>query len=169
MKSLCDDCSIDDCCHCPYEEAAFIDEFSPENLDPISKYLNLKAMRNNREYQICKDIAIYMRLQYPNIIFHFDLAGLNLSRAQAGMMKAIQGGRGYPDLFIAEPRLIFRDDDDLPFGTNYYGLFIEVKKGRYKVAQKRYDLHHPSHSGQMELHYSFRKTWLMARIRSRIR
>ena len=56
-----------------------------------------------------------MRLQYPAIIFHFDLAGLNLSRAQAGMMKAIQGGRGWPDLFIAEPR------------GEYKGIFIEVK------------------------------------------
>jgi hypothetical protein len=82
-------------------------------------------MRNNREYQICKDIAIYMRLQYPNVIFHFDLAGLNLSRAQAGMMKAIQGGRGWPDLFIAEVRT-FEDE----FGSVRIssGLFIEVKK-----------------------------------------
>ena len=47
-------------------------------------------MRNNREYQICRDIALYMKLQYPAVLYHFDLAGLNLSRAQAGMMKAIQ-------------------------------------------------------------------------------
>jgi hypothetical protein len=85
-------------------------------------------MRNNREYQICKNIAIYMRQQYPDVIFHFDLAGLNLSKAQAGMMKAIQGGRGWPDLFIAEIRTIFREEDELPFGTQYHGLFIEVKK-----------------------------------------
>jgi|ERR1035437_4238931 hypothetical protein len=73
-------------------------------------------MRANREYQICKDIAIYMRLQYPKVLFHFDLAGLNLSRAQAGMMKAIQGGRGWPDLFIAQPN------------HGYFGMFMEVKK-----------------------------------------
>lgn len=82
-------------------------------------------MRNNREYQICKNIAIYMRLQYPNVIFHFDLAGLNLSRAQAGMMKAIQGGRGWPDLFIAEPRDIFK------------GLFIEIKPEGTKIYNKK--------------------------------
>ena len=83
-------------------------------------------MRNNREYQICKDIAIYMRLQYPNVIFHFDLAGLNLSRAQAGMMKAIQGGRGWPDLFIAQQS----------FQGEYKGLFIEVKPENTKLLNK---------------------------------
>jgi hypothetical protein len=81
-------------------------------------------MRNNREYQICKDIAIYLRLQYPWVIFHFDLAGLNLSRAQAGMMKNIQGGRGWPDLFIAEHRGIFK------------GLFIEIKAEGTRLYKK---------------------------------
>jgi hypothetical protein len=81
-------------------------------------------MRNNREYQICKDIAIYLRMQYPNVIFHFDLAGLNLSRAQAGMMKAIQGKRGWPDLFIAEPKAFLN------------GLFIEVKAEGTKIYKK---------------------------------
>jgi hypothetical protein len=85
-------------------------------------------MKNNREYIICKDIAQYMRLQYPKVIFHFDLAGLNLSRAQAGMMKAIQGGRGWPDLFIVQPNSlleVFEGQSSINF---YYGLFIEVKK-----------------------------------------
>ena len=81
-------------------------------------------MRSNREYQICKDIAIYMRSQYPKVLFHFDLAGLNLSRAQAGMMKAIQGGRGWPDLFIAEPKGIF------------HGLFLEIKPEGTKLYKK---------------------------------
>jgi hypothetical protein len=82
-------------------------------------------MRNNREYQICRDIATYLRLKYPNIIFHFDLAGLNLSRAQAGMMKSIQGSRGWPDLFIAYAHLEKIGEDQAKL---WHGLFIEVKK-----------------------------------------
>jgi hypothetical protein len=65
-----------------------------------------------------------MRSQYPKVLFHFDLAGLNLSRAQAGMMKAIQGGRGWPDLFIAEPKGIF------------HGLFLEIKPEGTKLYKK---------------------------------
>jgi hypothetical protein len=76
------------------------------------------------EYILCRQIAYYLRAQYPNVIFHFDLAGLNLSKAQAGMMKGIQGRRGWPDLFIAEPRGIFK------------GLFIELKAEDVKVYNK---------------------------------
>jgi len=95
-------------------------------------------MRNNREYQICKDIAFYMRLQYPTVLFHFDLAGLNLSRAQAGMMKAIQDNRGFPDLLIAESRL------------GYYGLFIEVKVEGTKLYKKNLEAITPHIAEQLE-------------------
>ena len=72
-------------------------------------------MRNNKEYQLSKAVHTYLRLQYPQVLFHFDLAGLNLSRAQAGMTKAIQHSKGFPDLFIARAC------------GRYHGLFIELK------------------------------------------
>lgn len=72
-------------------------------------------MRKDLEYQLCKSISTYIKLQYPKILFRFDYAGLNLSKAQAGRMKAIQGDRGFPDLTILEPN------------EQYNALFIELK------------------------------------------
>jgi len=77
--------------------------------------------RSSEEYKLCKAISQYLRLQYPGLMFHWDYAGLNLSRAQAGMMKGIQGVDKYPDLFIAEPKGV------------YHGLFLEVKHSKVKV------------------------------------
>lgn len=74
-----------------------------------------EIMSYKPEYILCRQIACYLRSKYPNVIYHFDLAGLNLSKAQAGMMKGIQGKRGWPDLFIAEVK------------GKYHGLFIELK------------------------------------------
>jgi len=78
-------------------------------------------MANKKEYELCKAIASYMRVQYPNVLYHFDLAGLNLSRAQAGMMKGIQGVRAFPDLQIFEAKGV------------YHGLLLEVKHAGVKV------------------------------------
>lgn len=76
------------------------------------------------EYELSKAISIYLKMQYPDVLFHFDLAGLNLSRAQAGMNKAIQKARGYPDLHILDGR------------GQYKGLFIELKKGGFNIKKK---------------------------------
>jgi hypothetical protein len=86
-------------------------------------------MATGREYQIYKDIALYLKLQYPNILYHFDPTGLNLSKTQSGMLKAIQGGRGWPDLFIAEPKM-------LGGVVIHSGLFIEVKAEGIKLFKK---------------------------------
>ena len=99
-------------------------------------------MRSQAEYNTCKAIAIYLRLQYPNTVFHFDLAGLNLSRAQAGMAKVIQYGKGWPDLFILAPRLNKNN------GVFYNGLFIEVKQDGVKLtaARKTDNYGYPMHA-----------------------
>jgi hypothetical protein len=81
-------------------------------------------MRASKEYILCKQIATYLRLQYPKVIFHFDLSGLNHSKAQAGQTKIIQHGRGWPDLFIAEAR------------TSYHGLFLELKAEGTRIYKK---------------------------------
>jgi hypothetical protein len=79
-------------------------------------------MRNKREYEICKAIAKYMKLKYPKIPFRFDMAGLNLSKAQAGMNKAIQFGAGWPDFFIAKSKGHCQSTEF------YHGMYLEIKK-----------------------------------------
>lgn len=95
----------------------------------------------NREYQICSNIAYYLRLQYPHVLYHFDYAGLNLSKAQAGRMKAIQGGKGYPDLFIIEPS---KDG-------KYHGLFLEIKTEDTTVIKRDGDFVADSHIREQAL------------------
>lgn len=55
------------------------------------------------------------------------MAGLNLSKTQAGMNKVIQKSRAYPDLFILEAR------------QGYRGLFIELKKAGAKIKKRNGD------------------------------
>jgi hypothetical protein len=78
-------------------------------------------MKSQHEYQTCVALATYLKYQYPSVLFRFDMAGLNLSKAQAGQNKQIQCLRGYPDLFILEPK-------KLPDGRYVPGIFIEIKK-----------------------------------------
>lgn len=86
-------------------------------------------MNNYPEYVLCRQIAYYLKVQYPKILYHFDIAGANLSKAQAGKMKAIQRGRGWPDLFIPEAR------ESIKNGT-YHGLFIELKPEGTKLYKR---------------------------------
>ncbi|MEE1195167.1 MAG: hypothetical protein U0K79_10280 [Phascolarctobacterium sp.] len=70
------------------------------------------------EAELQKQVAIYIRMQYPDVIFHSDFgSGARLSPWQARMQKMQNGGRrAWPDMMIAEPI------------GNYHGLFIELKR-----------------------------------------
>ncbi len=95
--------------------------------------------RDNPEYRLYKSIALYLKLQYPHVLYHFDQAGLNLSKAQAGQMKAIQGGRGYPDLFIIESRDI------------YHGAFFELKPEGTKLLKQNGEYRTPHLKEQSDM------------------
>lgn len=71
-----------------------------------------------KEAEIQQCVADYLRLQYPNVIFHSDFgSGIKLTMGQAVKQKRLNGGRrAWPDMFVAESTL------------DYSGLFIELKK-----------------------------------------
>ena len=79
-------------------------------------------MKNRKEESLQIAVARYLRLQYPNIIFRSDTAaGIKLTMGQAVKNRAMQSGRGFPDMFIAYPN------------NGYHGLFLELKKDRKEV------------------------------------
>jgi hypothetical protein len=70
---------------------------------------------------LCK----YMKLQYPNVIFHVDAGSAkNRTGFMQGIHKAQQFKAGIPDFFILKPNKAF------------YGLFIELKADRSKIWNK---------------------------------
>lgn len=59
-----------------------------------------------REHQLYEKIARYLQEYYSDVIYRFDLAAdLKLTKGQAAKHKRLHPKRGYPDLFIAEPRI----------------------------------------------------------------
>lgn len=80
-------------------------------------------------------VADYVRLRYPNILFHSDFgSGIKLTKGQAIKQKRQNGGRrGWPDLSIAEPK----DTDGLGLESEHYnGLMIELKKDGTRLHKK---------------------------------
>ena len=77
------------------------------------------------EHDLYTMLADYLRYNYKDIIWRFDLAAdLKLTIGQARKHKRLQQNRGYPDLFIAEPR------------GKYHGAYIELKKAGTRIFKK---------------------------------
>ena len=101
-----------------------------------------------REHDLYEQIAQYLQLRYPSIIYRFDLAAdLKLSIGQARKHKALHPTRGYPDLFIAEPRNVKAIAKQIDNDANHvigaftlleqkYGLFLELKRQGTRIYKK---------------------------------
>lgn len=76
-------------------------------------------------------VCDYLRLRFPSVIFHSDLAsGMKLTVGQAVRAKRLNSSRAYPDLFIAEQRYVKQDKE------MYGGLFLELKRPGTKLYKK---------------------------------
>lgn len=96
------------------------------------------------ELELQAQVADYIRLKYPSVIFHSDFgSGIKLTMGQAIRQKRLNGGRrSWPDMFIAEPMSRKIDlSKDSPFDKDaklvmYSGLFIELKKAGTRIYRK---------------------------------
>lgn len=71
---------------------------------------------SGREAQLHQAVANYLKVHYPQVIFHTDFAaGMKMPIWLAARNKKLQSGRGFPDIFIAYPN------------KSFHGCFIELK------------------------------------------
>lgn len=77
-------------------------------------------------------VADYIRVRYPDALFHSDFgSGIKLTPGQAMKQKRQNGGRrAWPDMFIAEPQL---NTSILKISA---GLFLELKKEGTRLKKK---------------------------------
>lgn len=90
------------------------------------------------ELELQAQVADYIRLQYPSVIFHSDFgSGIKLTMGQAIRQKRLNGGRrSWPDMFIAEPRTLGNRCLEGLLVEPYHGLFIELKKAGTRIFKK---------------------------------
>lgn len=68
----------------------------------------------------------YMDIQWPEVLWNFDMGGAMLGSYAYAMEMHRQGNRkGWPDIFVAEAK------------GEYHGLFIELKKTGTKLYTKK--------------------------------
>lgn len=99
------------------------------------------------ESELQTQVADYIRLRYPKVLFHSDFgSGIKLTMGQAIKQKRQNGGRrAWPDMFIAEPRTpknnIKAAKGTLAdiLGVSYCGLMIELKKEGTRLRKKNGD------------------------------
>lgn len=90
-----------------------------------------RILKYNSEHNLYEQLARYLQLQYPNVIYRFDVgADLKLTPGQAAKHKRLHPERGYPDLFIAESseNIDSKDWNGIVREWGFYfGLYLEIK------------------------------------------
>lgn len=100
----------------------------------------------NSEENLQIQVADYLRLQYPNVLFHSDFgSGIKLTIGQATRQKRLNGGRrAWPDMQIAKPVIHHTKNIEWLAGNAipltdfiYCGLFLELKKDGTKLKREK--------------------------------
>ena len=92
------------------------------------------------EAELRRMLARWLQYQYPNVIYRFDLAAdLKLTMGQARKHKELHPKRGYPDLFIAEPR------------GKYCGMYVELKADGNSPYKRNGELKKSEHLQEQEV------------------
>lgn len=96
-------------------------------------------MASESELQI--QVADYLRMQYPNVIFHSDFgSGIKLTTGQAVKQKRQNGGRrAWPDMFVAKANSFLIKEKTAISDPEYdlrFGLFIELKRDGTRLTKK---------------------------------
>lgn len=87
------------------------------------------------EAELQANVARYIRIRYPDVLFHSDFgSGVKLTPWQAKMQRAQNGGiRAWPDLMIAEPSARCIDGS---WDYEWHALFLELKKDGVRLKKK---------------------------------
>lgn len=93
------------------------------NIDGIKSSTAL----SEKELQVM--VADYLRLKYPDVLFHSDYgSGVKLTPGQARIQRRQNAGRrAWPDMFIAAPTV------------DSAGLFLELKRERTRLKKRNGD------------------------------
>lgn len=76
------------------------------------------------ENKIQTQVATYIRLQYPDVIFTSESSGIRVTMGVAKQMKAQRSSHKLPDLIILEPKEM------------WHGLILELKKSKEEYLTK---------------------------------
>lgn len=86
-----------------------------------------RIFKYNSEQVVHEEVILFMRREYPGIIWRTDFAaGIKLPAWLAARQKRLQCGRGFPDIMIFEP--VRREGMEM-----YHGLALELKAKDIKI------------------------------------
>lgn len=122
-------------------------------------------MAGATEAQLQEQVAVYLRLHYPNVMFHSDFgSGIKLTAGQAMRQKRQNGGqRAWPDMFIAHPiaKSVYCEVIETTAeigGDVFAGLFLELKREGTRIHKK---------SGEWATEHIAEQAEVLAKLRER--